>query len=135
MNMKHVHAVSKLLFLQFPPFFYVAHSKTTLCLFLAPSFCVQTPRRTKDTSVRCISPKDALFVMLLRAQFQHLKRAQKMSPAFQIFNFEENFTFYNLDQFSSKVPHHPPPLPDGPMVVHSAISNLDRPVFCKMELK
>ena len=49
--------------------------------------------------------------MLLRAQFKHLKGAQKMSPAFKIFNFEENFMLGNLDQFSFKVPlaHFPPP--------------------------
>ena len=34
-----------------------------------------------------------------------------MSPAFKIFNFEENFMLGNLDQFSFKVPlaHSPPP--------------------------
>ena len=36
-----------------------------------------------------------------------------MSPAFKIFNFEENFMLGNLDQFSFKVPlaHSPPPPP------------------------
>ena len=35
-----------------------------------------------------------------------------MSPAFKIFNFEENFMLGNLDQFSFKVPlaHSPPPM-------------------------
>ena len=35
-----------------------------------------------------------------------------MSPACQIFNFKENFMFYDLDQFSSKVPR----TPNGPML-------------------
>ena len=41
-----------------------------------------------------------------------------MSPAFQIFNFEENFMLGNLDQFSFKVPlaHSPPPSPHGAYV-------------------
>ena len=36
-----------------------------------------------------------------------------MSPAFKIFNFEENFMLGNLDQFSFKVPlaHSPTPTP------------------------
>ena len=34
-----------------------------------------------------------------------------MSPAFKIFNFEENFMLGNLDQFSFKVPPRPLPLP------------------------
>ena len=40
-----------------------------------------------------------------------------MSPAFKIFNFEENFMLGNLDQFSFKVPSPTPP-PHGPMLVH-----------------
>ena len=50
--------------------------------------------------------------MLLSAQFTPFKRAQKMSPAFQIFKFEENFMFVIIwTNFPSKVAR----TPDGPM--------------------
>ena len=91
--------------------FFMLHTENVPLSIFRTKFCVQVPRRTNDTRVWCISPKDALFVMLLRAQFKHLKRAQKMSAAFKIFNFEENFMLGNLDQFTFKVPraHCPPP--------------------------
>ena len=52
-----------------------------------------------------------------------------MSPAFKIFNFEENFMLGNLDQFSFKVPlaHSPPPM--GLCTAKTPVLNSTPPVL------